>query len=776
MNERSTIPRFWSRSALLALGSAAAVGAQTFTMLPPPPPQAGHAMAYDAWRSATILFGVGAGPGRTWEFRRDRWVHVPTATAPPPREDHAMAQDSRRGRTVLFGGRDAIALNDTWEYEGSGWRRVWTAIRPPPRSAHTMAYDPVIDAVVLFGGLDDNGLPLGDTWLYDGAHWTSAGPGPGPSPRSGAAMAFDWVHGRCLLFGGADSAALGDTWTFDGGSRTWSRERPIVSPPARSGHALASAPALGCLLFGGDGPPRLDDTWVYEAARQTWTQHAPPPPVPAARARHAIASDPAFGFLLFGGDAPTPCNDSWVFDGRVWSPVDGPLPPVARATTALVHDGVRGRLLLHGGWNFPVVSPRTDTWALDGTDWTRVQTTNAPPGRIWRPIAYDARRQRSVVFGGGLVNSSNRFTMYDDTWEFDHRTGNWSALQVARRPHPSMHFTLAYDARRGVVVLFGGMSVSDGRFKNLGETWEWNGRVWTRRSTANAPSPRMASLVYDAGRGVVVLFGGTFYDPNRDNVFPLGETWEYDGVDWRRVPVLGPEPCDRWGSMTYDPTRGRTLLFGGITFTGGSYETLDDLWQFDGLRWSKISSPEDPPAGGPAAFAFDPDHDRAVMLWRIDTGGQPLGGIWQFEAAPVPAFGRYGAGCAGSNGTPSLDVVPGSLPARGGVLQLRVDGLPTGGGILLLGAGLGIGRLADLPLPLDLASFGAPGCDLWIGLEPALSSLRSFGVGGSERFALAIPDLAVLDGLQIALQALVFDTAAPNGFASLSNAGIATIR
>jgi hypothetical protein len=182
-----------------------------------------------------------------------------------------------------------------------------------------------------------------------------------------------------------------------------------------------------------------------------------------------------------------------------------------------------------------------------------------------------------------------------------------------------------------------------------------------------------------------------------------------------------------------------------------------------------------PPAGGPAAFAFDPDHDRAVMLWRIDTGGQPVGGIWQFEAAPIPTFTRYGFGCAGSNGTPSLDAAPGSLPALGGILRLDLRQLPPAGGTLLLGAGLGISHAAGLPLPLDLGFAGMPGCDLWIGLGPTLSIQHGFPAGGAHRISLQIPNVAALGGLQLALQALVLDPGSPNGFATMSNAGIATI-
>ena len=42
---------------------------------------------------------------------------------------------------------------------------------------------------------------------------------------------------------------------------------------------------------------------------------------------------------------------------------------------------------------------------------------------------------------------------------------------------------MAYDAARGVTVLFGGdPEEADGRL--LGDTWEWDGSRWTRRDAA----------------------------------------------------------------------------------------------------------------------------------------------------------------------------------------------------------------------------------------------------------------------------------------------------
>ena len=76
---------------------------------------------------------------------------------------------------------------------------------------------------------------------------------------------------------------------------------------------------------------------------------------------------------------------------------------------------------------------------------------------------------------------------------------------------------MAYDATRGVVVLFGGWHHPD----HLGDTWEWDGNIWTQVATFG-PSPRSVhARAYDAIRKRVVLFGGF------DRFGGGGETWEH---------------------------------------------------------------------------------------------------------------------------------------------------------------------------------------------------------------------------------------------------------
>lgn len=62
----------------------------------------------------------------------------------------------------------------------------------------------------------------------------------------------------------------------------------------------------------------------------------------------------------------------------------------------------------------------------------------------------------------------------------------------------------AYDANRQRVVLFGGSSNSG----LVGDTWEWDGEQWTQLGDTG-PLPRSGhALTCDSGRQRIVLFGG----------------------------------------------------------------------------------------------------------------------------------------------------------------------------------------------------------------------------------------------------------------------------
>ena len=86
------------------------------------------------------------------------------AASPPARRGHAMAYDAIRQQTVLFGGLDQTgqpdALGDTWIWNGTSWSED-RGNGPPDRYGHAMAYDIARNEIVVFGGT--NGSPTYNT-------------------------------------------------------------------------------------------------------------------------------------------------------------------------------------------------------------------------------------------------------------------------------------------------------------------------------------------------------------------------------------------------------------------------------------------------------------------------------------------------------------------------------------------------------------------------------------------------------------------------------------
>jgi hypothetical protein len=240
----------------------------------------GHAMAFDAVRSQTVLFGgrVLAGDtltggddfvnelGDTWVWNGVAWS-MRSGTGPSPRYGHSMSYDSRRNVTVLFGGGlydgvGEILSRETWEWNGDVWARRSTT-GPTERSRQAMAFDAVRGQTVLFGGKECVGdccTALGDTWVWAGSTWAQRAV-PGPPRRFGSAMAYDTVGGVVLLYGGQDEDGNvhDDLWQWDG--TAWS-QRADFGPKARTGHLLVYDTANhSALLVGGVGS--FGDAWEY---------------------------------------------------------------------------------------------------------------------------------------------------------------------------------------------------------------------------------------------------------------------------------------------------------------------------------------------------------------------------------------------------------------------------------------------------------------------------------------------------------------------------------
>lgn len=147
--------------------------------------------------------------------------------------------------------------------------------------------------------------------------------------------------------------------------------------------------------------------------------------------------------------------------------------PAPRMDHAMAYDAARQRVVLFGG--IDARGTFGDTWLWDGAYWTQVANTG-PQARRNHALAYDSVRQQVVLFGG----TAGGATRLEDTWIWDGL--NWT--QVAESgPVPRRAHAMASDNARGLIVLFGG----EARDRELSDTWEWDGSEWTQREETGPP-------------------------------------------------------------------------------------------------------------------------------------------------------------------------------------------------------------------------------------------------------------------------------------------------
>jgi hypothetical protein len=248
----------------------------------------------------------------------------------------------------------------------------------------------------------------------------------------------------------------------------------------------------------------------------------------------------------------------------------------------MAYDAKRERVVLFGGaYDYHGdLGPVDDTWEWNGTTWSLRAFTPSqrPPARAHHRMAYDAARTRIVLHGGiGEFSGGVASQLYGDTWEWDGGS-TWVQRSTSSGPATRFQHGLAYDAKRERVMLFGGTTSYGSGGRNVAaDTWEWNGTAWTARSFGGPPPRDGHALVYDPGTRELVLFGGIRRDDYNGHTL-LGDTWRWNDSASAWMVVATPNvPAERHGHAgVYDGARQQIVIAGGI----GALGDLDDTWQF----------------------------------------------------------------------------------------------------------------------------------------------------------------------------------------------------
>src|SRR5262249_49367896 len=123
---------------------------------------------------------------------------------------------------------------------------------------------------------------------------------------------------------------------------------------------------------------------------------------------------------------------------------------------ALVYDEARKKVVLFGGFE-SLVTVRADTWEFDATGWHQrcVPLPCPMPPRFLHAMAYDSQQQKTILFAGTDSSGVPNF----DAYAFNGTT--WEGISPGGGGGRRSGHVLAFDASRNRMVLFGGGGSAD---------------------------------------------------------------------------------------------------------------------------------------------------------------------------------------------------------------------------------------------------------------------------------------------------------------------------
>ncbi|MBL0219693.1 MAG: hypothetical protein IPQ07_38235 [Myxococcales bacterium] len=390
--------------------------------------------------------------------------------------------------------------------ESAQWELVTIGL-PTGVFSQALAYDTARHRLVRFGGAIQNGngiqVARDETWEWDGVAWTRIPTPIAPSARFDHVLAYDPVRRKTVLFGGASSGLpIGaDTWEWDG--NTWTYRPMAVSPAPRYGAAATWDPERQrIVLFGGStGTSVLGDLWEWDGTNWTQVAQTVPPP----RTKHAMAYDPSRGVMVIAGGrvATGEVGETWERHGGVWTMIAP--TPAELDEPELAFDGVG--LVAFGGRLAGVSTG--NTWRWDGQAWSNVAPadTKTPPLRSQAGLARDWTTGQLVLLGGHFESTCMGCSATrTDVWTWNAVAAKWTEVAALAPTGRALHGAV-FDALRGVMVMFGG-GPSFGTTLATAETWELRDGHWWQYVGPGPSSRNGPGFAFDAAHGESVLFGG----------------------------------------------------------------------------------------------------------------------------------------------------------------------------------------------------------------------------------------------------------------------------
>ena len=530
-----------------------------------PSARRGHTMVYDVNRDKLVLFGGehyvipdSEKKGDVWEWNGDGWsIKNIAGTTPSPRSFHCMAYDRKRNVSVVFGGDtsdSSLSLTDeTWEYDGTSWtQKSSTGSTPDPRYYCNMTYSEERGTVLMYGGTDAAYSPMTDLWEWDGTEWVELDTA-GPAYRN-ASIAWDPVQEVLYLVGGKNASYVksDETWIWDGSSWTLDSatlpevlERPLLVYHAGRQMMMVNSGLDNSNKISSETYGLVNGNWVV-VDREAHPDSTVFGAASYDKTRHRI--------VMFGGNNGTSdINETWEFDGVSWTRQTVSTIPGAQNGHSMTFYDSRDEVILY--------TVDGDTYSYDGSDYTLEDGSSLPGTRLYSKMVYDSERDVVILFGGGYEGGGSWY-YGEGTYQYDGTS--WTKVcgsgvtGCTTEPSGRKEFAFVFDSKRNVAVLFGGIAGS-------GETWEWNGTLWTEKTISDPegdgnPSDYLINpeMFFHSESGTVILVGG---DPESDT-FTL---WQYNGSSYKLLDSSIVYRTD-YTAQYFDDT-GLILIHGGLNIS-----------------------------------------------------------------------------------------------------------------------------------------------------------------------------------------------------------------
>ncbi len=377
-------------------------------------------------------------------------------------------------------------------------------------------------------------------------------------------------------------SALAVTGSEHGVSCGWSTFIPEAdttgggAPNGRLGHsAIVDGPRRRLVIFAGDGDESAgiyqtkNDVWSLSLdGAPAWTAIHPSGTTPPRRRAHtAIFDAPRDRMIVFGGvgfdagrSAFWPDDSAAVWSLSLsatpdWSVIETPQALLSRRFAhAVALDPTRDRMWVYGGadqigsLNF---SPGLYYLDLAGTPaWTSVTAAGpAPPGLAEHVMAYDASRDRILLFGG--IRAFTGAAM-QDVWQLTlSGTPTWSQLTVeGTPPQETTNIRAVYDPVGDQLVVIGPDGV---QALTLSGTPTW-------RPSRTHPTRYGPAVAYDSAGMRILSMGGELGTAFANDVLQSTPsatvTWSVTPKDAGAVTLEYHGDCPETVTLTAVPVHG----------------------------------------------------------------------------------------------------------------------------------------------------------------------------------------------------------------------------